>query len=159
MLSKHLCGKEWQACVVKVCVCMHVCVACWVVHGVEENNSLATPHKALRRKQLDYNSLSHLVPSCCYRSPHGQCVCALVLFAVHTAQSTDLDAAVCVWCCPSVLQVIGTIDGSGRVRLVDKQAEPGTPTPVDLNLDQVGKKAWHSRLWAREQGGQQGTAF
>jgi phosphoribosylformylglycinamidine synthase len=34
-------------------------------------------------------------------------------------------------------QVIGTIDGSGRVRLVDKQAEPGTPTPVDLNLDQV----------------------
>jgi hypothetical protein len=35
------------------------------------------------------------------------------------------------------LQVIGTIDGSGRVRLVDKLAEPGTPTPVDLNLDQV----------------------
>lgn len=35
------------------------------------------------------------------------------------------------------MQVIGTIDGSGRVRLVDKQAEPGTPTPVDLNLDQV----------------------
>jgi phosphoribosylformylglycinamidine (FGAM) synthase-like enzyme len=33
--------------------------------------------------------------------------------------------------------VIGTIDGSGRVTLVDKQAEPGTPTPVDLNLDQV----------------------
>jgi hypothetical protein len=43
-------------------------------------------------------------------------------------------------CCPAavLLQVIGTIDGSGRVRLVDKQAEPGTPTPVDLNLDQVG---------------------
>jgi phosphoribosylformylglycinamidine synthase len=36
-----------------------------------------------------------------------------------------------------MLQVIGTIDGSGRVRLVDKLAEPGTPTPVDLNLDQV----------------------
>lgn len=34
-------------------------------------------------------------------------------------------------------QVIGTIDGSGRVTLVDKQAAPGTPTPVDLNLDQV----------------------
>lgn len=33
--------------------------------------------------------------------------------------------------------MIGTIDGSGRVTLVDKQAEPGTPTPVDLNLDQV----------------------
>jgi phosphoribosylformylglycinamidine synthase len=33
--------------------------------------------------------------------------------------------------------VIGTIDGSGRVRLVDKQAPPGTPSPVDLNLDQV----------------------
>jgi hypothetical protein len=34
-------------------------------------------------------------------------------------------------------QVIGTIDGSGRVRLVDKQAPPGSPAPVDLNLDQV----------------------
>lgn len=51
-----------------------------------------------------------------------------------------------VWCCPPVVQVVGTIDGSGRVRLVDKQAEPGTPTPVDLNLDQVGHKAWLSRL-------------
>lgn len=37
----------------------------------------------------------------------------------------------------ALFQVIGTIDGSGRVKLVDKQAEPGTPTPVDLNLDQV----------------------
>ncbi|WIA34688.1 hypothetical protein OEZ86_013001 [Tetradesmus obliquus] len=36
-----------------------------------------------------------------------------------------------------LMQVIGTIDGSGRVTLVDKLAEPGTPTPVDLNLDQV----------------------
>jgi phosphoribosylformylglycinamidine synthase len=34
-------------------------------------------------------------------------------------------------------QVIGTIDGSGRVRLVDKQAPEGSPSPVDLNLDQV----------------------
>jgi phosphoribosylformylglycinamidine synthase len=41
-------------------------------------------------------------------------------------------------CYTVILQVIGTIDGSGRVRLVDKLAEPGTPTPVDLNLDQVG---------------------
>eukprot|EP00879_Flechtneria_rotunda_P005989 GHRR01006298.1.p1 GENE.GHRR01006298.1~~GHRR01006298.1.p1 ORF type:complete len:1281 (+),score=448.03 GHRR01006298.1:710-4552(+) len=36
-----------------------------------------------------------------------------------------------------LMQVIGTIDGSGRVRLVDKQAPEGSPTPVDLNLDQV----------------------
>lgn len=51
-------------------------------------------------------------------------------------ESRDLLQAVCdrERC---FMQVIGTIDGSGRVKLVDKQAEPGTPTPVDLNLDQV----------------------
>jgi hypothetical protein len=32
-----------------------------VLNGVEETNVLATPHGALRRKQLDYNSLSHVV--------------------------------------------------------------------------------------------------
>jgi phosphoribosylformylglycinamidine (FGAM) synthase-like enzyme len=37
--------------------------------------------------------------------------------------------------CPP--QVIGSIDGSGRVTLVDNQAPEGSPSPVDLNLDQV----------------------
>ena len=37
----------------------------------------------------------------------------------------------------SFCQVIGSIDGSGRVRLVDKTAPAGTPTPVDLDLEQV----------------------
>eukprot|EP00878_Enallax_costatus_P000493 GHUV01000586.1.p1 GENE.GHUV01000586.1~~GHUV01000586.1.p1 ORF type:complete len:953 (+),score=239.62 GHUV01000586.1:313-2859(+) len=51
-------------------------------------------------------------------------------------ESRDLLQAVCdrERC---LMQVIGTIDGSGRVKLVDKQAPEGTPTPVDLNLDQV----------------------
>lgn len=34
-------------------------------------------------------------------------------------------------------QVIGSIDGSGRVTLVDDTAAPGTPTPVDLDLEKV----------------------
>lgn len=34
-------------------------------------------------------------------------------------------------------QVIGTIDGSGRVRVVDRDAPPGTPVPEDLDLDKV----------------------
>jgi phosphoribosylformylglycinamidine synthase len=34
-------------------------------------------------------------------------------------------------------QVLGSIDGSGRIRLVDPQAPPGTPTPVDLELETV----------------------
>lgn len=38
---------------------------------------------------------------------------------------------------PLGTQVIGTIDGSGRITLVDKQAPPEAPPPVDLNLDQV----------------------
>ena len=38
---------------------------------------------------------------------------------------------------PSSSQVIGTIDGSGRVKLVDKNAPPGTPPAVDLDLDKV----------------------
>ena len=33
--------------------------------------------------------------------------------------------------------MIGTIDGSGRVKLVDKNAPPGTPPAVDLDLDKV----------------------
>lgn len=35
------------------------------------------------------------------------------------------------------MQVIGAIDGSGRITLVDKQAPPDTPAPVDLDLDKV----------------------
>ena len=38
---------------------------------------------------------------------------------------------------PPMAQVIGTIDGSGRVVLVDREAPPGSPTPVDLDLDKV----------------------
>lgn len=34
-------------------------------------------------------------------------------------------------------QVLGTIDGSGKIVLVDRTAPPEDPTPVDLNLDQV----------------------
>lgn len=60
-------------------------------------------------------------------------VLGLVIVVLHlTVTFMSRVPFCCVW-----LQVIGTIDGSGRVRLVDKQAEPGTPTPVDLNLDQV----------------------
>lgn len=35
------------------------------------------------------------------------------------------------------MQVIGTIDGSGRVVLKDRDAPAGTPTPVDLDLEKV----------------------
>jgi len=35
------------------------------------------------------------------------------------------------------MQVIGSIDGSGRVTLVDAQAPPDSPAPVDLDLDKV----------------------
>ncbi|GLC44010.1 hypothetical protein PLESTB_000219600 [Pleodorina starrii] len=35
------------------------------------------------------------------------------------------------------MQVIGTIDGSGRVKLVDRNAPPGTPPAVDLDLEKV----------------------
>jgi hypothetical protein len=34
-------------------------------------------------------------------------------------------------------QVIGSISGSGRITLVDKQAPPDSPTPVDLDLEKV----------------------
>nr|QKY14978.1 phosphoribosylformylglycinamidine synthase (PURL) [Polytomella parva] len=37
-------------------------------------------------------------------------------------------------CC---MQVIGTIDGSGRVTLVDRDAAPNSPAPVDLDLEKV----------------------
>lgn len=33
--------------------------------------------------------------------------------------------------------MIGTIDGSGRVKLVDRNAPPGTPPAVDLDLEKV----------------------
>jgi phosphoribosylformylglycinamidine synthase len=33
--------------------------------------------------------------------------------------------------------VIGAIDGSGRVVLVDREAPEGAPTPVDLDLEKV----------------------
>ncbi|PSC73466.1 putative phosphoribosylformylglycinamidine chloroplastic mitochondrial [Micractinium conductrix] len=36
-----------------------------------------------------------------------------------------------------LMQVIGTIDGSGRVVLKDAEAPEGTPTPVDLDLEKV----------------------
>eukprot|EP00798_Chlamydomonas_sp_ICE-L_P025491 gene25491-11147_t len=36
-----------------------------------------------------------------------------------------------------LMQVIGTIDGSGRVTVVDKNAPPGTPPAVDLDLEKV----------------------
>jgi hypothetical protein len=35
------------------------------------------------------------------------------------------------------LQVIGSIDGSGRVKLVDRDAPDGTPPAVDLDLEKV----------------------
>ncbi|EFN50579.1 hypothetical protein CHLNCDRAFT_135463 [Chlorella variabilis] len=38
---------------------------------------------------------------------------------------------------PPPRQVIGTIDGSGRVVLVDRCAPEGSPTPVDLDLEKV----------------------
>ena len=34
-------------------------------------------------------------------------------------------------------QVIGVIDGSGRVVLKDAEAPEGSPTPVDLDLEKV----------------------
>lgn len=79
---------------------MHACV---VVHGVEENNSLATPHKAVRRKQLDYNSLSHPVVRTnvlLLLPPHTCAVClgtGPVCGSHCTLQPiSDLHAAVCV---------------------------------------------------------------
>lgn len=33
--------------------------------------------------------------------------------------------------------MLGSIDGSGRIRLVDPEAPPNTPTPVDLELETV----------------------
>ena len=36
-----------------------------------------------------------------------------------------------------VLQMIGTISGSGKVTLRDSKAGPGEPTPVDLELEKV----------------------
>lgn len=33
--------------------------------------------------------------------------------------------------------MIGTISGSGRVVLVDRNAQPGDPVPVDLDLEKV----------------------
>jgi hypothetical protein len=38
-------------------------------------------------------------------------------------------------CC--VCQVIGTIDGSGKIVLKDRNQAPGDPVPVDLDLEKV----------------------
>lgn len=38
---------------------------------------------------------------------------------------------------PCTQQVIGSISGSGRVVLVDREAKPGDPVPVDLDLEKV----------------------
>lgn len=35
------------------------------------------------------------------------------------------------------LQVLGEIDGSGRITLVDPTAPPEAPTPVDLDLEKA----------------------
>lgn len=35
------------------------------------------------------------------------------------------------------MQIIGTIDGSGRVTIVDERAKPSDPVPVDLDLEKV----------------------
>jgi phosphoribosylformylglycinamidine synthase len=45
------------------------------------------------------------------------------------------------------LQVIGAIDGSGRIKLVDKTAAPDVPTPVDLDLEKV-RSGFGDRLCA-----------
>jgi phosphoribosylformylglycinamidine synthase len=37
--------------------------------------------------------------------------------------------------CP--FSVLGAIDGSGRVKLIDPNAPPGSPTPEDLDLEKV----------------------
>ncbi|CAL5220912.1 g3007 [Coccomyxa viridis] len=36
-----------------------------------------------------------------------------------------------------IMQVIGSISGSGRITLVDNKAQAGEPTPVDLDLEKV----------------------
>ena len=47
--------------------------------------------------------------------------------------------------------MVGTIDGSGRVKLVDKNAPPGTPPAVDLDLDKVlGKMPDKTYSFTRE---------
>ncbi len=40
-------------------------------------------------------------------------------------------------CPPPHAQVIGAIDGSGRVVLRDREAPEGSPVPVDLDLEKV----------------------
>jgi phosphoribosylformylglycinamidine synthase len=42
-------------------------------------------------------------------------------------------------------QVLGEIDGSGRITLVDPTAPPDAPTPVDLDLEKVT----HHRIFGR----------
>jgi phosphoribosylformylglycinamidine synthase len=36
-----------------------------------------------------------------------------------------------------IVQVLGSIDGSGRIVLKDSKAPPGMPDPVDLDLEMV----------------------
>ena len=48
------------------------------------------------------------------------------------------------------MQVIGTISGSGRVVLVDRNAQQGDPVPVDLDLEKVlGDMPNKTFKWAR----------
>ncbi|KAK9837421.1 hypothetical protein WJX81_001177 [Elliptochloris bilobata] len=37
----------------------------------------------------------------------------------------------------AIMQVIGSVSGSGRITLADREAPPGSPTPVDLDLEKV----------------------
>jgi len=92
---------------------------------------------ALHLKQLDYNSLSHTLPHRSHLHLAPPTPQRIIIWYRHSSHNPCFVIANAVAAVAAILQVIGTIDGSGRVKLVDKQAEPGTPTPVDLNLDQV----------------------
>ena len=53
---------------------------------------------------------------------------------------------------PLQAQVLGAINGSGKVTVVDARAPPGAPTPVDLDLDKVlGKMPSKTFKFQRQQ--------
>ena len=84
----------------------------------------------------DYNSLSRQV---CHTNPKPSAL--LSSTQVHTIQNFTqtgplTDAHPHLQTHPPPPQVIGAIDGSGRIRLVDRNAPGGAPA-VDLDLDQV----------------------